>query len=106
MKEGQEDLASQKLRDRYYGVNDPVAKRILNRVNESAVAPPADKDIKTLYIGNIDPKITEVVLLQLLLLPLLILPRLLFLLLFLLFFLLLLLLISSSFAFISLSSKS
>eukprot|EP01128_Nolandella_sp_AFSM9_P000782 TRINITY_DN10903_c0_g1_i1.p1 TRINITY_DN10903_c0_g1~~TRINITY_DN10903_c0_g1_i1.p1 ORF type:complete len:379 (+),score=88.98 TRINITY_DN10903_c0_g1_i1:104-1138(+) len=59
IKEGQEDLATQKLKDRYYGVNDPVAKRILKRAATSAVAPPADRDIKTLYIANVDPRIGE-----------------------------------------------
>jgi pre-mRNA-splicing factor RBM22/SLT11 len=54
------ELAHQNIKDRYYGVNDPVAKKMLNRVKEKATLhTPSDKDIKTLYIGNVDSRITE-----------------------------------------------
>jgi pre-mRNA-splicing factor RBM22/SLT11 len=54
------ELAHQNLKDRYYGVNDPVAKKILGKVEQMpTLVPPADKEIKTLYIGNVNPLITE-----------------------------------------------
>lgn len=55
------DLAAQNIKDRYYGVNDPVANKLLRRAEDfSKLSPPDDKDITTLYIGNVDPqKISE-----------------------------------------------
>lgn len=55
------DLAAQNMKDRYYGVNDPVANKMMKRADGWAkLTPPEDKDITTLYIGNVDPqKITE-----------------------------------------------
>jgi len=53
------DLAHQNIKDRYYGINDPVAKKLLQRVSNSAVAPPDDVSITTLFVGNVDKRISE-----------------------------------------------
>ncbi len=53
------ELSHQNMKDRYYGVNDPVAKKMLSRVGGSALTPPADTNIKTLYVGGITEAITE-----------------------------------------------
>ena len=53
------DLSKQNIKDRYYGVNDPVAKRILARATERRLTAPEDPTITTLYIGGINPFITE-----------------------------------------------
>lgn len=45
---------------RYYGVNDPVARKMLNRVDAMPkLAPPEDAGITTLYVGGLTPVITE-----------------------------------------------
>lgn len=45
---------------RYYGVNDPVARKMLNRVDTMPkLAPPEDASITTLYVGGLTPVITE-----------------------------------------------
>jgi len=43
--------AAQNIKDRYNGVNDPVAEKMLNRV---LPRPPIDKSITTLFLGNLD----------------------------------------------------
>lgn len=47
-------LADQNIKDRYYGVNDPVAEKLLRR---AAAMPrldtPEDRSITTLYVGNL-----------------------------------------------------
>ncbi len=54
------DLAQQNIKDRYYGVNDPVANKLLRKVAQMPnLQPPADQEIKTLYLGNVTPQITE-----------------------------------------------
>ncbi|KAK6028770.1 anticodon binding domain protein [Ostertagia ostertagi] len=46
-------LSTQNIRDRYYGSNDPVAEKILNRAKAMpALEPPADTTITTLYVGD------------------------------------------------------
>lgn len=50
------ELADQNIRDRYYGINDPVARKMMRRLGERvALDPPEDAEIKTLYIGNVEP---------------------------------------------------
>ena len=45
---------------RYYGVNDPVARKMLDRVDTlPKLAPPEDASITTLFIGGLTPVITE-----------------------------------------------
>jgi pre-mRNA-splicing factor RBM22/SLT11 len=45
---------------RYYGVNDPVAEKLLKRAEAMPkLEPPDDRSITTLYIGNLADKVTE-----------------------------------------------
>ncbi|ERL91926.1 pre-mRNA-splicing factor RBM22 [Dendroctonus ponderosae] len=47
-------LADQNIKDRYYGVNDPVADKLLKRAAAMpTLEPPDDKTITTLYLGNL-----------------------------------------------------
>ena len=54
---GQQDLSKQNIKDRYYGVNDPVANKIINKsgvtTTTNNITPPQDKDIKTLFLSNV-----------------------------------------------------
>merc|ERR1719454_2534502 len=56
-------LADQNIKDRYYGINDPVSNKLLKRAAESveqeAAKPPEDRTITTLYIGGIGELIEE-----------------------------------------------
>jgi len=52
-------LAKQNIKDRYYGTNDPVAKKLLNKVGVASLTPPADPTVKTLFIGSVTEDITE-----------------------------------------------
>jgi len=59
MPEGGE-LAHQNIRDRYYGNNDPVARKMLRRLGERPrLEPPEDTAITTLYVGNVERNWTE-----------------------------------------------
>jgi len=55
------DLSVQNIKDRYHGVNDPVANKLLKKAETFAkLTPPEDTDITTLYVGNLDPmRVTE-----------------------------------------------
>ncbi|GMN48126.1 hypothetical protein TIFTF001_017304 [Ficus carica] len=54
------ELSQQNIKDRYYGVNDPVALKLLNKAGEMpSLEPPEDEGIKTLYVGGLDARITE-----------------------------------------------
>ncbi|KAG8660157.1 zinc finger CCCH domain-containing protein 49 [Manihot esculenta] len=54
------ELSQQNIKDRYYGVNDPVALKLLNKAGEMpSLEPPEDESIKTLYVGGLDARITE-----------------------------------------------
>lgn len=53
------ELSSQNLKDRYLGVNDPVARKMMGKLNAQGITPPENKDIKTLWVGNVDSTITE-----------------------------------------------
>jgi pre-mRNA-splicing factor RBM22/SLT11 len=54
------ELAEQNIRDRYYGINDPVAKKMLRRLGERVkLDPPEDTSICTLYVGNVEPNWRE-----------------------------------------------
>lgn len=49
-------LSHQNMRDRYYGNNDPVADKLLNRAKAMPVLqPPEDTSITTLYVGDLGP---------------------------------------------------
>lgn len=72
-KAGDDGMAEQNIRDRYYGVNDPVAAKIFGKMGMSsdgkqqlrtqnkgaAPAVPEDTSVKTLFIGGIKPGIDE-----------------------------------------------
>ncbi|KAN0019121.1 hypothetical protein ACTFIU_002323 [Dictyostelium citrinum] len=56
------EYANQNIKDRYNGVNDPVAKNMLNKIQQQQKPPkkPIDQTITTLFLGNLDfDKITE-----------------------------------------------
>jgi len=57
--ETESPLAHQNIKDRYYGVNDPVAGKILDRAESKEPITPEDASVSTLYIGNVDSRITE-----------------------------------------------
>jgi hypothetical protein len=47
-------LSNQNIRDRFYGVNDPVAEKLLSRYKEiPTLETPEDKTVTTLYLGNV-----------------------------------------------------
>lgn len=47
-------LSQQNMRDRYYGTNDPVAEKLLNRAKAMPkLTSPEDQTITTLYLGNL-----------------------------------------------------
>ena len=47
-------LSNQNIRDRFYGVNDPVAEKLLTRYKEiPSLETPEDKTVTTLYLGNV-----------------------------------------------------
>jgi pre-mRNA-splicing factor RBM22/SLT11 len=55
-------LENQNFKDRYGGVNDPVARKMMSRasfVNPASLAPPADQTITTLYLGNLPAGASE-----------------------------------------------
>ena len=53
-------LSQQNIKDRYFGVNDPVANKMMDRVNAmEKLEAPADTSITTLYVGGITPDMLE-----------------------------------------------
>lgn len=53
-------LADQNIKDRFYGQNDPVADKMMNRYNSMPkISPPQDRSITTLYVGGLSDEITE-----------------------------------------------
>jgi pre-mRNA-splicing factor RBM22/SLT11 len=54
-------LSQQNIRDRYYGTNDPVANKILQKAEGRAasMAPPEDRTICTLWVGGVGPGVSE-----------------------------------------------
>jgi len=53
------ELKDQNIKDRYYGKNDPVAKKMMNRMAGQELQPPNDPAAKTLYLGGVTEEITE-----------------------------------------------
>jgi len=53
------ELNNQNIKDRYYGKNDPVANKLLGKINARSLVPPSDQSIKTLFISGVTPDITE-----------------------------------------------
>lgn len=53
-------LADQNIKDRYYGINDPVADKLLKRASAMPrLDTPDDKSITTLYIGGLGDNVTD-----------------------------------------------
>ncbi|XP_060560587.1 pre-mRNA-splicing factor RBM22-like [Ruditapes philippinarum] len=53
-------LADQNIKDRFYGLNDPVADKLMNRYSSMPkLESPEDKTITTLYVGGLGDKVTE-----------------------------------------------
>ena len=53
-------LASQNIKDRFYGSNDPVADKLLKRAAAMPkLEPPTDRTVMTLYVGGLDGRVTE-----------------------------------------------
>lgn len=58
--EPDDPLCEQNIKDRYYGRNDPVAEKIMKRAASlPTLDPPEDRNITTLYVGNLPEEITE-----------------------------------------------
>lgn len=58
----EDPLSDQNIKDRYYGVNDPVADKLLKRAAncpDITLAAPEDKTITTLYIGGVTEEMNE-----------------------------------------------
>ncbi|RKP10518.1 putative cell wall organization and biogenesis-related protein [Thamnocephalis sphaerospora] len=57
----QNELSSQNMRDRYYGKNDPVARKIMGKAKGfmSSLAPPDDQTITSLFVSGVEDSITE-----------------------------------------------
>lgn len=54
------ELSDQNIKDRYYGINDPVARKMLRRAGDMPkLSPPEDTSIMTLYIGGLSADISE-----------------------------------------------
>ena len=52
----------EKIRERFNGINDPIAKKIMNKIEEKSKppTPPEDVSITTIFLGNItSEEITE-----------------------------------------------
>ncbi len=54
MKKGYGSI-EEKIKERYHGINDPIASKILSKIKEKPKAPekPADQSITTLFVGGI-----------------------------------------------------
>lgn len=53
-------LSNQNIKDRYYGINDPVAEKLLKRAQAMPhLEHPEDKMITTLYCGGLDEGVGE-----------------------------------------------
>ncbi|MEW5307120.1 MAG: hypothetical protein WDW36_009536 [Sanguina aurantia] len=53
-------LSEQNIKDRYYGINDPVAAKMMARVGEMGkLEPPEDRTITTLYLGGLTALVGE-----------------------------------------------
>jgi pre-mRNA-splicing factor RBM22/SLT11 len=50
----------ERIRERFHGINDPIAKKILDRVKESNLPKaPEDPNITTLFLGGVQDTLTE-----------------------------------------------
>ncbi|PRQ56526.1 putative transcription factor C3H family [Rosa chinensis] len=55
------ELSNQNIKDRFHGVNDPVALKLLRKAGEmGSLEPPEDESIRTLYVGGVvDGRVSE-----------------------------------------------
>jgi len=54
------ELRVQNMKDRYYGINDPVAHKMMRRAESMpTLEPPADTSITTLFVGGMDERVDE-----------------------------------------------
>ncbi|KAI9034380.1 Rbm22 protein [Hyaloraphidium curvatum] len=54
------ELANQNIKDRYYGNNDPVAKKMLNRIDKSRLPKaPDDPTITSVFLQSVDGAISD-----------------------------------------------
>ena len=53
------ELSHQKIKDRYYGTNDPVAAKMLARSTNYQLPTTDDIDNATLFVAGVTPPITE-----------------------------------------------
>ena len=58
MKKGNGSI-DEKIRERYNGINDPIAKKILEKYETNTKLPqaPADAQITTLFLGGVSPEL-------------------------------------------------
>jgi len=50
----------ERIRERFHGINDPIAKKILDRVKEENLPKaPEDMNITTLFIGGVEESVNE-----------------------------------------------
>ncbi|KAF7723234.1 RNA binding motif protein 22 [Apophysomyces ossiformis] len=56
---GEGDVGQQNIKNRYYGTNDPVAKKMLSRVKGNSLAPPEDKSVTSLFVTGVEEDIQE-----------------------------------------------
>lgn len=53
-------LSNQKLKERYYGTEDPVADKLMRQVAElPQLTAPEDKTVTSLYVGGVMDDVTE-----------------------------------------------
>ena len=53
-------LSNQNMKDRYYGVNDPVAEKLLRLSDQlPKLSAPDDRSITSLFVGGLEVDITE-----------------------------------------------
>jgi len=57
-------LRQQNIKDRYHGVNDPVAEKMMRRAAGAgaagaALTPPEDASVTTLFVGGLDERVDE-----------------------------------------------
>ena len=53
-------LSNQKLKERYYGTEDPVADKLLKQAADMPqLTPPQDKTVTSLYVGGVEDDIAE-----------------------------------------------
>jgi pre-mRNA-splicing factor RBM22/SLT11 len=53
-------MAQQNIKDRFYGSNDPVAKKMITRTDEEKeLRPPEDPAVTSIFLSGVDEAINE-----------------------------------------------